>query len=36
MKAGILSNPSDLLLEMDLTTLRISESVKGPVGLSRC
>ena len=32
----MLSNPDDSLLEMDLTTVRISLSVKGPVGMSLC
>ena len=32
----MLSNPDDLLLETDLTTILISISVKGPVGMSRC
>ena len=31
----MLSNPDDLLLETDLTTLLIT-CVKGPVGMSRC
>ena len=35
-KAGMLSNPDDLFLETDLTTVLILISVKGPVGMSRC
>ena len=32
----MLTNPGDLLFEMDLTTVWISLSVKGPVGIPRC
>ena len=34
--AGMLSNPDDLLVVSDLTTIQISISVTGPVGMSRC
>ena len=35
MNAWMLSNPGDLFLEMDLITIRILLSVKGPGGMSK-